>query len=94
MDTSDKRTLADILQGLVTLAEGGVANLVIVVCATLGVALCLFAAYRLYTTAMDDRATGDDFRLSAGAVVAFILGAGLMIVSIVAARLSTLYSGT
>ncbi len=94
MDTSDKRTLADILQGLVTLAEGGVADLVIVVCATLGVALCLFAAYRLYITAMDDRASEITWVDHVGAILAFFFGAGLMIVSIVAARLSTLYSGT
>ncbi|WP_395675553.1 hypothetical protein [Inquilinus sp.] len=87
-------TLVEILRGLVGLLESGVANLVLMGSAAIGVALCLFAAWQLYSSASEDRSFGQHGHTSPGAILAFVFGALLTIVSIVAARLSTLYAGT
>lgn len=92
--TGDTRTLADVLKGVVTLLQDGVADLVLIVSAVIGAALCLFALWRLYLATVEARAMGDDVRTTFGAWVAFVFGALLTLLSLVAMRLATLYSGT
>lgn len=92
--TGDTLTLADVLKGIVDLLQNGVANLVLILSATIGAALCLYALWRLYLTTVETRAMGDDVRSTFGAWVAFVFGAFLTLLSLIAMRLSTLYSGT
>lgn len=92
--TGDTLTFADILRGIVDILKNGVADLVIIVCGAIGAALCLYAAWRLYLNTVESRAMGDDVRTSTGAMAAFVIAAFLALVGVVAARISSLYTGT
>lgn len=92
--TGNTLTLADVLRGIVDILKNGVADLVIIVCGTIGAALCLYAMWRLYLSTIESRAMGDDVRASTGATAAFVIAALLALVGLVAARISSLYTGT